>query len=175
MKIMPVNANYASQKNKASDNIAFGMRVEFNIDSVAKALDGIEDPIAKVEILKTIKRTAESLNANIDERVRDAMDRLHAPKDLQPRDIEGYDQMVIKSDFSNSVADIDNTNRGHATALSMDPDTIERAINAAFNGTVSSILEKSALFQRRMAEVRKAAETEYKALLEAMRLGQTAQ
>jgi len=180
MKIMPVNGNYANKKNSSQNtpnNIAFGMNVQLDTVSVAKALDKIKDPIARLGILKKIREVVSNLNENVGMRFSIAMDEFLAPQDIRPDDIKGYKEAVVKVFLGNApikagkgltYVDLISgslSSKGTATAVNTVPDSFETAINSAFDDFVKNVLEKSEIFKSRMAKVRAAAEVEYNRLL----------
>jgi len=179
MKIMPVNGNYANQKNnnksKVSDAMAFGMKVQLDMDSVVITLDKVKNSIVRVKIMTTITDAIDRLNRDADTLFRGVMDRLYAPKDIQPKDIEGYGTAIAKlqlkaetptKGFTRVVLDSkDFGTDGKDVAIADRPPTFEMAISDAFDKFANNSLKQSELFQRRMVEARQTAEDEYAKLL----------
>jgi len=153
------------------------MKVQLDTDSAINTLNKITDPIVRVKIMRTIMDAVDRLNKGSDTLFRGVMDELQAPKDLKPKAIEGYERAVATlhfseaselpvEDFINVILSSKNSGiQGKGFAISSRFRTFEMGISDAFDKFANNFLKQSELFQRRMVEVRKAAEDEYAKLL----------
>lgn len=176
---MPVNSNNANQKNnnkRASDNMAFGMRIQVDKSSVIATLSKIEDPIVRVSAFKNIMETVTTLNENIEKLFKVVMNGHNAPKDLQPKDLEGFDAAVATLKLAESPEEpsglwVDLTLRSNdvqekCLAILRRSTAYLTVIPELFEKFANKFLEKSEIFQNRMSTVRAAAELEWQKIIE---------